>query len=966
MNKVETWKAEKHGFDVWNDVVEHARAGTGMSEIPEADLERMKWYGIFYRKRVEDGRYMIRIRIPGCELTSEQARAVAAVARIGYSIVDVTTRGNCQVQGLHITDLPRVIDQLSTVGLTSRQTGHDNVRNVMTHPWAGLDPAELIDARPLCRRLTAIFLDDRLLSNLPRKFNVAVDGRAVPASHCWTQDTSFVAARREDGSLAFHWLLAGTQGQNPHLAWKMPVWVTEAQAPEVLFHTLHVFREQGSRERRDKARLRYLIEQIGDWEFLARVEHQLGYPLERCDAAIPPIDEHEDFIGWYPQKQEGLWALGVSIPLGRLTHVQLDELAELSEQCGDATLRTAYDQGIVVPNITTARRAAAVRALNRVGLEHETDSITRNIIACTGRQFCNIAVSETKGHAFGLIDTLRAKGVKLAGIKINMSGCPSSCAQTYTSDIGLKGVRVRREMGSCDAFDVYLGGGAQGKVELGRLYRKGVDLQQLPEMIREVVWTYDRDHQFGQTFSQFWRARLASDHEPSVLKAEDYRPEVWECEVCSFRHSGDDPPIFCPKCASLRRNFVRISTADEPQAVEAAPAVPALGSPVKRSDGYRVVTSLAELMRDSRRAIQIEDRELALFLSGEQVYCLDGICPHEGGPMAQGELTEGILTCPWHGWAFRCDNGQAADGNGCALHTYPVKIEDGQVLVALGSTSSTGVVPCVNTTAAPAERNDDSAVRLRVIGVIEETPDVKTIRLDNAARRVPLHRVGQHVKVCVQAQAGPSWRSFTLSSPPTRPDILEVTVKRNPSGIVSRAIHNLAPDDEVAIKGPQGSFIFDPERHKEALVLAAAGSGITPAMAILRTVHDLQLELPVTLLYGCRSGEDVIFARELDALRLRLANFRMILTLSRTGAEWKGATGRVGPAMLARHVPEPARSRYFLCGPGDFMPVLKSWLLDQGTPETQIHSEQFGKSARRPPESATMPPPRANAASSAD
>src|SRR5262249_37591397 len=154
--------------------------------------------------------------------------------------------------------------------------------------------------------------------------------------------------------------------------------------------------------------------------------------------------------------------------------------------CGDGSLRTAYDQGVVIPNIPTAGRSAAVRGLNRIGLEHEADTIARNVIACTGRQFCNIAVSETKGHAFGLMETLRARGVKLAGIKINMSGCPSSCAQTYLGDIGLKGVRVRRPGGTCDGFDVFVGGGAHGAVELGVLYRKGVDVDQLPELIAHL------------------------------------------------------------------------------------------------------------------------------------------------------------------------------------------------------------------------------------------------------------------------------------------------------------------------------------------------------------------------------------------------------------------------------------------------------------------------------------------------
>jgi ferredoxin-nitrite reductase len=950
MNKVEEWKAQKHGFDVWPEVQAHARAATPMAQIAEADLERMKWYGIFYRKRVEDGRYMIRIRIPGCELTAEQARGVAAIARVGYSIIDVTTRGNLQIQGLHVTDLPDVIDRLDADGLTSRQTGHDNVRNVMTHPWAGLDPAELIDVRPLCRRLTDVFLDDRLLSNLPRKFNVAVDGRPVPALHCWTQDTSFVAAARDDGSVAFHWLLAGTQGQNPHLAWKMPVWVTEEQATEVLFHALHVFREDGSRERRDKARLRYLIEQIGEAEFLARVEARLGYRLDRCETAIPDIEEHEDFIGWFRQKQPGLWALGVSIPLGRLTHEQMDGLAGLAEQFGDGTLRTAYDQGIVVPNIAVDRRAMAVRVLNRIGLEHEADSVTRNIIACTGRRFCNIAVSETKGHAFSLIDTLRAKGVKLAGIKISMSGCPSSCAQTYTADIGLKGVRVRRGSTTRDAFDVFLGGGAQKRIELGRLYRKGVDLDQLPELIAELVGTYDDSHSLGQTFSQFWRERLADGHEASALAAEEYCPPVWQCEICTHKHSGEDPPVFCPKCAALRRNFVRLGD-DAAPGPDRADASANRSPEDDRSDGYREVATLAELQRDGRRAVQVDGHELALFLVGSEVRCFDGLCPHEGGPIAQGDMIDGVVTCPWHGWCFHGDSGRAADGNGCSLRTYPVKIEAGRVLVAAGTNASAGA----GDNAPSAARNDDSAVVLRVLEVINETPDVKTIRLDNSPRLVTNHLPGQHIKVCVSGLSGPTWRSFTLSSPPTRPHVLEVTVKRNPAGTVSPLIHELRAGADLTIKGPFGKFVFDADRHKEPLILAVAGSGVTPAMSILRTIQDLQIDVPVTLLYGCRTRDDIIFARELDALRLRLANFRLVVTLSRPDQEWNGSVGHVGPALLTRHVPEPALARYFLCGPGAFTPTLTAWLRDQGVPPDRIHSEQFGKSSRVAPAATTIP-----------
>ena len=926
MNKVEVWKNAKHGFDVWPDLQRYAAQATVMAEIDEDDLERLKWYGVFYRKRVEDGRYMIRVRIPGCEFTSEQARALADIARVGYSILDVTTRGNVQIQGFAIGDLPGVLDRLESSGLTARQTGHDNVRNVMCHPWAGIDPAEIVDARPLCRDLTDVFMNRRDLSNLPRKFNVAVDGRPVPAPHCWTQDTSFVAAKRPDGSVAYHWLLAGTQGQNPRIAWKVPVWVREDQAADVFLRSLQVYNEEGPREKRDKARLRYLIEAIGADGFLARVEERLGYALERSAEPVPEVREAEDFLGWFPQKQRGYYALGVSVPLGRLTHEQMDGLAELAIRYGDGTLRAAYDQGIVIPGIDEVGRFGAVRALNRLGMEHEADSITRNILACTGRQFCNIAVSETKGHAFGLMDALRLKGVKLADIKIHMSGCPSSCAQTYLGDIGLKGVRVRRTGGTRDGFDVFLGGGAHGPVELGLPYRKGVDVAQLPEMIEFLVKTYDRDQTGHQSFSEFWRGRIIGMvAEPAVAESE-FRPDIWVCDKCGHEHAGDDPPVFCPKCAGLRKHFARL----DPTAASTAETVPPKSE--ARTDGYRDVASLDDLRAAGKLAASIDGTELALVHVGGEARCVDGLCPHEGGPMAQGSLTaEGHLVCPWHDWAFRTDNGCAADGNGCTLKTYPTKVEAGRVLVSLspsGAKPVAGVVP---------------EFELRVLDVVDETHDTRTIRLDNADGLVPIHRPGQHLKVGVDGPAGATWKSFTISSPPTRPKVLELTIKKNPGGVVSVASHALRPGDSLRLRGPSGKYYFDPEAHREPLVLAAAGSGVTPAMSILRTILDRQLDLPVTLIYGARTEADIIFARELDALRPRLANFRLVLSLSRPGPGWTGATGRVGSELIEAHVTDLAASRYFLCGPGDFHDGLKTWLVGRGVAAGRVHTEMFGK-----------------------
>ncbi|MGH7823033.1 MAG: ferredoxin--nitrite reductase, partial [Candidatus Binatia bacterium] len=224
LNAFEVWKAAKHGFDVWPDVGRFAEERTPHAAIAEEDLQRMKWYGLFWRKHDRD-RYMIRIRVPGCEMTAEQLRAVAFVAyQAGHGIVDVTTRGNVQVQGLTIDKVPAVIAALEKTGLTSKQTGLDNVRNVTSHPLAGVDPEELVDTRALAREVTALFVGNRELANLPRKFNIAFSGRRDSAPGDWTQDIAWLAAERQ-GRVGFRVLVGGTQGQNPHLGWHLPVFV---------------------------------------------------------------------------------------------------------------------------------------------------------------------------------------------------------------------------------------------------------------------------------------------------------------------------------------------------------------------------------------------------------------------------------------------------------------------------------------------------------------------------------------------------------------------------------------------------------------------------------------------------------------------------------------------------------------------------------------------------------------------
>ena len=762
VNPAEVWKAKKHSFEVWPDVVRHAAARTPMAEIDTPDLERMKWYGFFYRKRDAPGRYMNRIRITANELTSEQAREIAAIAyEHGHGIVDVTTRANLQVQGLGIEHVPEVAERLAAVGLTAKQTGHDNVRNVFAHPFSGVLPDELIDTRQLCRDVTALFVDSREYSDLPRKFNLCLNGAAEHSVHFWTQDLSFLA-RRVGRQVLFQVLVGGTQGQNPHLAWHLPVLVRPDQVVAVTAALLDLFRVEGSREKRHRARLRYLVERIGIEAIRSFLSDRVA--LRAWPDLPPPVPagRNDDLVGWFPERRPDRWTMGLAVPLGRLSWRQLEALAVLAKRWGGGELRTTHEQGIAVLGVPTGFRDAAATDAAAVGLSVHADTLVRNTMACTGTQFCNIAVTETKGAMFRLIETLRQRALALHGIRIHMSGCPSSCAQHFTADIGLKGVRVRRLLGTREGFDVYLGGGVAGDVHLGLRYRLGVDAEQLPLLVEDVVGEYYLRHQEGETFSAYWRAKLR-EAEAAKVGEDDYRPSTWICERCEHRHLGEDPPVFCPGCAGVRRLFARVeecaeaSVEHDASAAVAAPSArpvggariePVVESPADtagattppRDDGFVLAAREEALREGSAMAVEIGGHSYALFRINGKVTAIDGLCPHEGGSLAEGTVRQGVVTCPWHGWTFDACSGCSLDPPGNDVARYPTLVEGGLVYVrpeAEGARASAGAAPARVVSGAgphPAPRRTPprpATARRTVAEDRDEAPDVRTFRLDN-------------------------------------------------------------------------------------------------------------------------------------------------------------------------------------------------------------------------------------------
>lgn len=562
LNPVEIWKAKKHGFDVWPDLLNWAEQGTGHDQIDDADLQRMKWYGIFWRKQDRD-RYMLRVRIPACEMTAAQARVLAYIAyEAGHEIVDVTTRGNIQIQGLTIDKVPRVIAALRGAGLTSKQTGLDNVRNVTSHPFAGFDPHELIDTRALARAVTDLFIDNRALADLPRKFNIALNGRSRHSPSDWTQDIAWLATPGPDSSAGFHLLVGGTQGQAPHLGWHLPVFVRPEQVTEVSLSILQAFHELGSRSaRRNQVRFRFLIESVGPERILDFIEQRIGYALTRFSTAPPAPEELESFVGWFAQRQPGRWAAGIAIPMGRLTWQQLEGVSKLAAERGDGTIRTTIDQNLLLPGLRLEDKEAFGRDLARLGLSFEADSLMRHTVACTGKQFCSLALTEAKGYAFQLIEDLRRRQLELYGIRIAVSGCANSCAQHHTADIGLRGIRVRSGAAVLDAFDIYLGGGIGKSIALGILYRKGVPIRRLADTLEKIAGEYYRGRLEHESFSAFWQRTLAAQKPETMLPEE---VPTWHCRNCGYDHVGASAPGFCPRCAGVRRQFALLDSSPEP------------------------------------------------------------------------------------------------------------------------------------------------------------------------------------------------------------------------------------------------------------------------------------------------------------------------------------------------------------------------------------------------------------------
>jgi ferredoxin-nitrite reductase len=490
-NQFERLKGEKDGLAVKDEL--EAFAQMGWENIPEDDRDhRLKWLGIFFRKRTP-GKFMLRLRLPNGILTSGQMRKLAEILRpYGQDgVADITTRQNLQLRGIPIEDMPQVLRQLKEVGLTSIQSGMDNVRNITGSPLAGIDPDELIDVRGLSRKVQDMVTNNGegnpSFSNLPRKFNIAICGCRDNSVHAEINDLAFVPAFKE-GKLGFNVLVGGFfSARRCAEAIGLDVWIDPRDVVPLCEAVLLVYRDHGLRANRQKARLRWLIDEWGLEKFRVAVEQQIGHPLPRAAEKDEVVWHKRDLLGVHAQKQLGLNFVGLHVPVGRLNVPEMRELARLAEVYGSGELRLTVEQNVLIPNVPDSRVGPLLQEPLLKKFSPNPGPLQRGLVSCTGNQFCNFALIETKNRAVALMEELEAELEIPQTVRIHWTGCPNSCGQPQVADIGLMGTTVRKDGKPVEAVDIYMGGEVGKDAKLGECVRQGIPCEDLKPVLVELL-----------------------------------------------------------------------------------------------------------------------------------------------------------------------------------------------------------------------------------------------------------------------------------------------------------------------------------------------------------------------------------------------------------------------------------------------------------------------------------------------
>lgn len=533
LNHNEEFKQQDDGLNV-RERIEQVYAREGFDSIPSDDLHgRFRWWGLYTQRRqgidggktatlepheLEDRYFMLRVRIDGGDLTTEQLRVIGGISTdFGRDTADITDRQNVQLHWIRVEDVPEIWRRLESVGLSTTEACGDVPRVILGSPVAGIAADEIIDPTPVIREIADRWIGDLEVSNLPRKFKTAITGHPSQDVVHEINDVSLIGVVHPELGPGYDLWVGGGLSTKARLADRVGAFVSAERAPEVWHAVVSIFRDYGYRRLRNKARMKYLLEDWGPERFRTVLEEEyLGYALPDGPAPAPPT-RPGDHVGVHEQK-DGRFYIGAAPVVGRSSGTTLTALADLLEAHGSTRLRTTPHQKIVVLDVERDRVDAVVAGLKELGLDPEPSVFRRSTIACTGLEFCKLAIVDTKDTATAAIAQLEERLADLADrlperLSLHVNGCPNSCARIQTADIGLKGQLLPDDDGGqTPGFQVHLGGGLasvdRAEAGLGRSVRGlKVRADGLVDYVERVVRRYDEQREPGETFAR-WAHRV--------------------------------------------------------------------------------------------------------------------------------------------------------------------------------------------------------------------------------------------------------------------------------------------------------------------------------------------------------------------------------------------------------------------------------------------------------------------------
>ncbi|MEX2275055.1 MAG: nitrite/sulfite reductase [Actinomycetota bacterium] len=525
LNVAEQIKKEDDGLNV-RERIERIYAQQGFRSITKQDLRnRMRWWGLYTQRRqgvpggrtgsaepeeLEDEFFMLRIRMSGGLLTSEQLRAVGEISsRYGRDVADVTDRQNVQLHWIRIEDVPAIWERLEGVGLSTQEACGDTPRVMLGCPLAGVDRTEILDATPAILETESRYIGDPAFSNLPRKFKTSISGCRQQCAQHEINDVSFVGVERPDGSTGFDLWVGGGLSTSPHIAQRLGVFVEPARVPDVWAGVTGAFRDYGYRRTRNRARLKFLMADWGAERFREVLEKEyLQGALPDGDAPPTSLSAQRDHVGVFEQ-HDGKVYVGFAPKAGRTFGHQLSLVADLASEFGQGRIRTTTQQKLVILDVDPGRADELVAELDKVDLRARPSTFRKGMMACTGIEFCKLAITETKGRAQQLYTELEERMPDFdEEIRIHVNGCPNSCARFQVADIGLMGCQLTRPDGTrSEGFLIHLGGGLGEQPGFGRKV-KGVRIfaEDATDYVESLLRRYGHRRNGHESFAGFVRS----------------------------------------------------------------------------------------------------------------------------------------------------------------------------------------------------------------------------------------------------------------------------------------------------------------------------------------------------------------------------------------------------------------------------------------------------------------------------